>query len=107
MSLRSVAMYCCRGGKLEGKVEVDEQELREASGYIRARVRLVEGETATQALQVMVLDARGRRKRYQRADLRYDLKHGYVKLDGEYGGWFEAGGGGGAGVCDVGFGVRG
>jgi len=42
----------------------------------------------------MVLGARGGSRRYQRADLKYDLQHGYVRLDGEFGGGLKQGYGG-------------
>jgi len=83
-----------RGGMLVGVVEADEQRLRGACEYIRARVRRVEGKTVAQALRVRVLGARGGSKQYQRADLRYDLQHGFVRLDGEFGGGLRQGHGG-------------
>jgi len=75
-----------RGGVLEGVVEVVEERLGEAGDYIRARMRSVEGLTVAQALRTMVAGARGGDKLYGRSDLRYDLRCGYMRLDGEWGG---------------------
>jgi len=86
---------CSGRGKLPvGVVEADEQRLQGASEYIRARVRRVEGKRVAQALQVKVLGARGGGKKHQRADLHYDLQHGFVRLDGEFGGGLKQGHGG-------------
>ena len=87
-----IGTHCSgRGGQLGGVIEAEESELRGASEYIRARVRVVTGMSATQAMRVMVQDARGRSRQYQRADLRYDLQHGYVRMDGEFGGGLRQG----------------
>jgi len=96
-----------RGGTLVGTVEADEQRLQGASEYIRARVRKVAGRTVAQALQVEVQGARGGIRVYQRADLRYDLQRGYVRLGGVLGGGAETGAWWGAGVYGDGFGICG
>jgi len=83
-----------RGGVLVGVVEAGEQRLRGASEYIRARVRKVAGLTVMQALRVEVQGARGSSRLYGRADLRYDLQRGFVRLDGEFGGGLKEGHGG-------------
>jgi hypothetical protein len=75
-----------RSGVLEGVLDSVVGAADEAQQYIRERVGLVVGLTVAEALTTDVRDSRGRRRVYRRVDLRYDLRKGYLLLNGEWGG---------------------
>jgi hypothetical protein len=75
-----------RSGVLEGYLGSVEGATVDAQEYIQERVGLVVGLTVAEALQTEVRDFRGRSRLYRRVDLRYDLRKGYLLLNGPWGG---------------------
>jgi len=60
--------------------------------YVQARVRALQGLTVEDALQSAFRTARGGTRRYGQADLKWDLKHGYLTVGGKWGGEVMCGG---------------
>jgi hypothetical protein len=80
-----------RRGVLEGYLGLVDGATDDAREYIQERVGLVVGLTVEQALLTQVRDCRGRTRVYRRVDLRYDLRKGYLLLNGEWGGGLKHG----------------
>jgi hypothetical protein len=92
-----------RSGVLEGVLDLVEGVAEEAQEYIRERVGLVVGMTVAEALTTEVRDSRGRSRVYRRVDLRYDLRKGYLLLNGEWGGGLKTGRGADDGLLEFAF----
>jgi len=73
----------------EGMLEVREKGAVRAAAYIQARVRALHRVTVEDALQSAFRTATGGTRRYGRADLRWDLQHGYLTVGGK---WWGGGG---------------
>jgi len=75
-----------------GVLEVREAGVARAVEYIQVRVRALQGVTVEGALQSAFRTARGMTRRYGRADLRWNLQHGYLTVGGKWGGEVMCGG---------------